>query len=65
MAVVSKTGINPKIPKYISALQRDTGQLRYLEFQGKGENTSSYPKFEISKLLPHPNSCSIDYFSMK
>ena len=26
-----------------------TGQLRYLEFKGNGENTSSYPKFEISK----------------
>ena len=25
-----------------------TGQLRYLEFQGNGENTSSFPKFEIA-----------------
>ena len=27
---------------------RNTGQLRYLEFQGIGENTSSFPKFEIA-----------------
>ena len=26
----------------------NTGQLRYLEFQGNGENTSSFPKFEIA-----------------
>ena len=25
-----------------------TGKLRYLEFQGNGENTSSFPKFEIA-----------------
>ena len=25
-----------------------TGELRYLEFQGNGENTSSFPKFEIA-----------------
>ena len=27
---------------------KHTGQLRYLEFQGNGENTSSFPKFEIA-----------------
>ena len=27
---------------------RDTGKLRYLEFQGNGENTSSFPKFKIA-----------------
>ena len=26
-----------------------TDELRYLEFQGNGENTSSFPKFEIAK----------------
>ena len=26
----------------------NTGELRYLEFQGNGENTSSFPKFEIA-----------------
>ena len=25
-----------------------TGKLRYLEFQGNGQNTSSFPKFEIA-----------------
>ena len=25
-----------------------TGKLRYLEFQGNGKNTSSFPKFEIA-----------------
>ena len=25
-----------------------TGKLLYLEFQGNGENTSSFPKFEIA-----------------
>ena len=25
-----------------------TGELRYLEFQGNGKNTSSFPKFEIA-----------------
>ena len=28
--------------------QPSTGELRYLEFQGNGENTSSFPKFEIA-----------------
>ena len=27
-----------------------TGQPRYLKVQGNGENTSSYPKFDISKM---------------
>ena len=26
-----------------------TGQPRYLKIQGNGENTSSYPKFDIAK----------------
>ena len=26
----------------------NTGKLRYLEFQGNGENTLSFPKFEIA-----------------
>ena len=29
-----------------------TGHLRYLEIKGNGETTSSFPKFEISKLIP-------------
>ena len=29
-----------------------TGHLRYLEIKGNGETTSSFPKFEISKLRP-------------
>ena len=29
-------------------IQVCTGKLRYLEFQGNGENTSSFPKFEIA-----------------
>ena len=28
----------------------DTGQPRYLKVQGNGENTSSYLKFDISKI---------------
>ena len=27
-----------------------TGQPRYLKVQGNGENTSSYPKFDIAKM---------------
>ena len=30
-----------------------TGELRYLEFQGNGENTSSFPKFEIANYDIH------------
>ena len=30
-----------------------TGELRYLEFQGNGENTSSFPKFEIANYDVH------------
>ena len=30
----------------------NTGHLRYLEIKGNGETTSSFPKFEISKLRP-------------
>ena len=29
-------------------IDNNTGKLRYLEFQGNGENTSSFPKFEIA-----------------
>ena len=32
---------------------RGTGKLRYLEFQGNGENTSSFPKFEIANYDVH------------
>ena len=28
----------------------NTGQPRYLKVQGNGENTSSYPKFDIAKM---------------
>ena len=30
-----------------------TGKLRYLKFQGNGENTSSFPKFEIANYVVH------------
>ena len=30
-----------------------TGKLRYLEFQGNAENTSSFPKFEIANYDVH------------
>ena len=33
---------------YLGVKFAHTGQLRYLEFQGNGENTSSFPKFEIA-----------------
>ena len=32
------------------SLPIDTGQPRYLKVQGNGENTSSYPKFDIAKM---------------
>ena len=32
---------------------QDTGKLRYLEFQGNGESTSSFPKFEIANYDVH------------
>ena len=39
-----------------------TGKLRYLEFQGNGENTSSFPKFEIenydvTRIHVHEQKC--------
>ena len=39
-----------------------TGELRYLEFQGNGENTSSFPKFEIAsydvtRIHAHEQKC--------
>ena len=30
------------------SIRNNTGQLRYLELQGNGENTSSFPKFKIA-----------------
>ena len=38
-------------PRYLS----NKGQPRYLKVKGNGENTLSYPKFDISKIWRHPN----------
>ena len=35
-----------------------TGHLRYLEIKENGVNTSSFPKFEISKLIPKSQTLS-------
>ena len=37
-----------KYVEFLSLTFQVTGELRYLEFQGNGENTSSFPKFEIA-----------------
>ena len=34
----------------------NTGQPRYLKVQGNGENISSYPKFDIAKMLRNQNT---------
>ena len=44
-------------------LSSDTGQPRYLKVQGNGENTLSYPKFDISKMWRHPNTMYMFNFS--
>ena len=47
-------------------LKATTGHLRYLEIKGNGETTSSFPKFEISKLRPakvHKKSQLFQWFS--
>ena len=46
----------------ILELKLITGELRYLEFQGNGENTSSFPKFEIAnydvtRIHVHEQTC--------
>ena len=33
-----------------SKIKLNTGQPPYLKVQGNGENTSSYPKFDIAKM---------------
>ena len=43
--------------------KENTGQPRYLKVQGNGENTSSYPKFDISKMWRHPNVMYMFNFS--
>ena len=40
----------------VPKLQLNTGQPRYLKVQGNGENTSSYPKFDIAKMWRHQNT---------
>ena len=40
----------------------NTGQPRYFKVQGNGENTSSYPKFDISKMWRHPNMVHVFKF---
>ena len=38
----------------------NTGELRYLKFQGNGENTSSFPKFEIANYdVTRTKMCSL------
>ena len=44
----------PRTHKYLA----NTGNLRYLEIKGNGENTSSFSKFEISKLRPKSSTLS-------
>ena len=40
--------INFRLKYAKNFIVQNTGELRYLEFQGNGENTSSLPKFEIA-----------------
>ena len=39
-------------PSSRNCIFQNTGHLRYLEIKGNGETTSSFAKFEISKLRP-------------
>ena len=42
--------INKLMVYKVNYMQASTGQPRYLKVQGNGENTSSYPKFDIAKM---------------
>ena len=49
-----KAGISPRWLE--TFIEKTTGQPRYLKVQGNGENTSSYPKFDIAKMWRHQNT---------